>query len=57
VVSTTEPGGIGSDRASRFTASVVFLTNSTTSRPGSAPTNRPTTSRASSKAAVLIRDR
>jgi hypothetical protein len=55
-VSTTEPTGIRIERASRFTASVVFLPNTTTSRSGSAPTKAMTFSRAPSYAAVLRRD-
>ena len=43
-------------RAKRLMASVVFFVNITTSRSGSAPTKPPTTSRASSNAAVLSRD-
>ena len=56
VVSTTEPAAIRIERARRFSASVVFLANTTTSRSGSAPTNARTWSRARSYAAVLRRD-
>ena len=55
-MSTTEPAAIRIERARWFTASVVFLPNTTTSRSGSAPTKVITVSRAPSYAAVLRRD-
>jgi hypothetical protein len=56
VVSTTEPAGIRIERARWFTASVVFLPSTTTSRSGSAPTKVIRFSRAPSYAAVLRGD-
>ena len=56
VVNTTASGAMGSARANLLIASVVFLVNTTTSRPGSAPRNSPTISLARSNTLVHSRD-